>query len=164
EWKLIQDLKEFFEKPEAGELFGDHEVYVLRNQSRGHGIGFLLEGDRFFPDFIVWVKNDEQQHICFVDPHGLQHEINIEENPKVQFYGDVKKYQKQLNDKSGRDNIFLHSFIISETDFKEVKSINNLVTKSECNELGLYFLEQDNSHIDGIFREVLSEEEKVSYE
>jgi hypothetical protein len=163
EWKFIRDLKEFFSKPEANELIGNHDVYVLRNQSRGHGIGFLLEGERFFPDFIVWVKNDDEQHICFIDPHGLQHEINVHENNKVQFSKDIKEYEKQLNEKSGRNNIFLHSFIISETDFDEVKRLNKVETKADCHELGLYFREEDDSHIDEIFREVLLKETEVSY-
>ena len=163
EWKFIQDLKEFFGKPEADELIGDHQVYVLRNQSRGHGIGFLLEGERFFPDFIVWVKNDKEQHICFIDPHGLQHEINVHENNKVQFSKDIKEYENQLNEKSGRNNIFLHSFIISETDFDEIKRLNKVETKADCHELGLYFREKDDSHIDEIFREVLRKETEVSY-
>lgn len=163
EWKFINDIKEFFENQVDEELFDNHEVYVLRNQSRGHGIGFLLEGERFFPDFIVWVKNEEEQHICFVDPKGLQHQINVEGNNKVQFSKDIKEYEKQLNNKSGRDNIFLHSFIISQTDLEKVKKNNPDKTENDLNEIGLFFPKEDNSHIDEIFREILSNETKVSY-
>src|SRR5699024_8510716 len=110
-----------------------------------------------------WVKNDEEQHICFVDPHGLQHEINIEENPKVQFHKDIKEYEEQLNNKSDYENIFLHSFIISETDFDEVRRLNNIESKIDCYNMGLYFREQDNSHIDDIFQQILEVEKEVEY-
>jgi hypothetical protein len=163
EWKFVNHLKEYFDKPRANDLLEGFEVYVIRNQSRGHGVGFLLEGERFFPDFIVWLKNDEEQHICFMDPKGLQHQINVDENNKVQFSKDIKEYEKQINENSGRDDILLHSFIISQTDFKEVRKNNAYNSEVEYNELGLFFPKDDLSYIDSIFREILNEDEEVSY-
>ncbi len=163
EWKFIRDLKKYFERPETAELFRDTEVYVLRNQSRGHGVGFLLEEGRFFPDFIVWLKTEEGQHICFMDPKGLVHQINVDQNDKVQFSNDIKEYEKQLNNKSDRDDIFLHSFVISRTDFKDVRKNNSYEAESDYNELGLYFPKDDLSYIDAIFRKILGEEEKTVY-
>ncbi len=155
EIELILHLKEFFEKPEAGELLNEHEVYVLRNQSRGYGVGFLLEEKRYFPDFILWIKNQNDQHICFVDPKGLQTQINVDENNKVQFYKGIKEYEKQLNSKNGRDNIFLHSFIISQTDFDVIRENNKYDTEDKYRELGLLFPRDDLSHIDWMFRRIL---------
>ena len=88
-------------------MLEDYELFVLRNQSRGHGVGFLLEEERYFPDFIVWVKNGEKQHICFIDPKGLQHQINVKENNKVQFSKEIKSYEKQLNEKKGDNQVQL---------------------------------------------------------
>lgn len=157
EVEFIFHLKDFFKKPVVGELLSEHEVYVLRNQSRGHGVGFLLEENRFFPDFILWLKNENEQHIFFVDPKGLQTQINVDQNNKVQFSRDIKEYETQLNSKSERNNIFLHSFIISQTDFDEIRDNNDYDTEDEFRELGLLFPKKDLSHIDWMFRRILED-------
>jgi len=162
EWKFLKDLREYVNKPEAKELLEGYELYVLRNQSRGHGVGFLLEEERYFPDFIVWVKNDEEQHICFIDPKGLQHQINVQENNKVQFADDVKEYEKQLNKKRGNDRVQLHSFIISQTGLDEVKKNNDVSSVADLNEMNIFFPEQDG-YVDGVIRKVLGIKKEVSY-
>ncbi|NBC04591.1 MAG: DEAD/DEAH box helicase family protein [Bacteroidetes bacterium] len=162
EWKFLKDLRAYFESPAAEDLFEGYELFVLRNQSRGHGVGFLLEEERYFPDFIVWVKNEDEQHICFIDPKGLQHQINVKENNKVQFSQDIKDYEKQLNKKHGNDDVQLHSFIISQTDLDEVKKNNDVQTEGELNEMNIFFPEQ-NGYVDRLFRKVLGVEKSVEY-
>src|SRR5690625_4119871 len=162
EWKFLRDLKEYFQKPESDELLEGYELFVLRNQSRGHGVGFLLEEERYFPDFIVWVKNDEEQHICFIDPKGLQHQINVKENNKVQFSKEIKDYEKQLNEKCGNDQVLLHSFIISQTALSEVIKNNDVDSVADLNEMNLYFPEQDG-YVDGVFRRILGNRKSVKY-
>src|SRR5690625_2216641 len=162
EWKFLKDLKKYFQKPESDELLKGYELFVLRNQSRGHGVGFLLEEERYFPDFIVWVKNDDEQHICFIDPKGLQHQINVRENNKVQFAEVIKDYENQLNKKRGTDQVRLHSFIISQTSLDEVKKNNNVNSVADLNEMNLFFPEQDG-YVDAVFRKVLDITKKVSY-
>ncbi len=163
EWKFLKDLRDYFQKPESDELLEGYELFVLRNQSRGHGVGFLLEEERYFPDFIVWVKNDEEQHICFIDPKGLQHKINVKENNKVQFSKEIKGYEKQLNKKRGNDQVQLHSFIISQTDFDEVKKNNEVNSVADLNGMNLFFPDQDG-YVDGVFRRVLGVEKDVIYD
>ncbi|WP_069131746.1 DEAD/DEAH box helicase family protein [Rhodohalobacter halophilus] len=155
EWKFLKDMKKYFQSTHAEKLFEGYDVFVLRNQSRGHGIGFLLAEERYFPDFIVWVKNEVEQHICFMDPKGLQHQINVNENNKVQFSKEIKSYEKQLNDKRGNEQVQLHSFIISQTDLDEVKKNNSVQSVAELNEMNIYFPEQDG-YVDGLFRRVLN--------
>jgi Type III restriction enzyme, res subunit len=46
------------------------DIFLLRNQSRGHGISFF-DNAGFLPDFILWIKQGKQQRLVFVDPHGL---------------------------------------------------------------------------------------------
>jgi len=162
EWKFLKDLRDFFQKPESDELLEGYELFVLRNQSRGHGIGFLLEEERYFPDFIVWVKNDEEQHICFIDPKGLQHQINVRENNKVQFAKEIKGYEKQLNEKRGNDQVQLHSFIISQTALDEVIKNNEENSVADLNEMNLFFPEQDG-YVDGVFRKVLGIKKRITY-
>lgn len=162
EWEFLKDMKKYFQSTDAEKLFEGYEVFVLRNQSRGHGIGFLLEEERYFPDFIVWVKNEDEQHICFIDPKGLQHQINVNENNKVQFSKDIKSYEEQLNEKRGNDQVQLHSFIISQTDLDEVKKNNSVQSVGELNEMNIYFPEQDG-YVDGLFRRVLDSKKSLSY-
>lgn len=162
EWKFLNNLKDYLNKPESSELLEGYELFVLRNQSRGHGVGFLLEEERYFPDFIVWVKNDEEQHICFIDPKGLQHQINLGSNNKVQFSKEIKDYEKQLNEKRGNNQVQLHSFIISQTALDEVKKNNDVDSIAELNEMNVFFPEQDG-YVDGVFRKILGIEKEVTY-
>ena len=48
----------------------DKDVYLLRNLTRGRGVGFFEENS-FYPDFILWLKNQKKQKIIFIDPKGI---------------------------------------------------------------------------------------------
>jgi len=63
------------------------ELYLLRNMSRGRGIGFFEAGN-FYPDFILWLLVDEKQYINFIDPKGL---LNLKgpDDPKITFYKTI---------------------------------------------------------------------------
>jgi hypothetical protein len=63
ERKFVLDLRTYYEKGRA--FFQDKELYLLRNQSRGRGIGFFEAGN-FYPDFILWLVVDNHQYITFV--------------------------------------------------------------------------------------------------
>ncbi|EMI18477.1 type III restriction protein res subunit, partial [Rhodopirellula maiorica SM1] len=64
--KHCQKQKKQFEKEGA-------ELFLLRNRSRGRGVGFF-EAQNFFPDFILWLLVDGKQYVTFIEPHGLIHE------------------------------------------------------------------------------------------
>lgn len=49
------------------------DVFLLRNESRGRGMGFF-EAENFYPDFILWLVEGKKQSLSFIEPHGLQHE------------------------------------------------------------------------------------------
>jgi hypothetical protein len=95
---------------------GQRHLYLLRNLSRGKGIGFF-EADNFYPDFILWQFDGDKQHIIFVDPKGLGHIWNGFENEKVQLYNTIKGIQARIGD----PNVTLDSYIISEKSFAEVQ-------------------------------------------
>jgi len=40
----------------------------------GKGVRLLSDGNRFFPDFIMWLQNEDAQHIVFLEPHGMVRE------------------------------------------------------------------------------------------
>ncbi|GIX00136.1 MAG: hypothetical protein KatS3mg111_3468 [Pirellulaceae bacterium] len=106
EARFVEDLKSFCDQNE--EFFEDKELYLLRNLSKGRGVGFFEAGN-FHPDFILWLLADGLQHVVFIDPKGIR---NIgPDDPKVQFYQTVKEIESRLNDPQTK----LHSFLISNT-------------------------------------------------
>jgi hypothetical protein len=61
------DLRVFYDTKR--EFFENRELYLLRNMSRGQGIGFFEAGN-FYPDFILWLLDGGKQYVTFVDPKG----------------------------------------------------------------------------------------------
>ena len=114
---FVKDLRSLYvrERGKGGGLFEGRELYLLRNQSRGRGVGFFEAGN-FYPDFILWLVEGEQQRIAFVDPKGLR---NIEgpNDPKLRFAETIKELQTRLGDPS----VELDSFIVSRTPFQQLK-------------------------------------------
>lgn len=106
ERRLVEDLKSFHDND--GGFFDDKELYLLRNLSRGRGVGFF-EAANFHPDFILWLHVDDRQYVTFVDPKGLR---NIgPTDPKIQFYTTIKQIEQRLGD----PKVILNSFIVSNT-------------------------------------------------
>jgi len=109
EKQFCQDLKVWVER-EANGFLVDKELYLLRNQSRGKGISFFAEGG-FYPDFILWIMKGDEQHIYFLDPHGLRH-ARAFQDAKIQFHKTIKEIEKErLID----PQVTLDSWIISPT-------------------------------------------------
>lgn len=106
ECRFVEDLKAFHDA--NPDFFAKRELYLLRNQSKGRGVGFFEAGN-FHPDFIVWQLNDDRQHVTFVDPKGIRNLPLID--PKISFFETVKEIEKRLGD----PKIVLDSFIVSNT-------------------------------------------------
>lgn len=106
ERRFIEDLKAFHDG--GTEFFAGKELYLLRNLSKGRGVGFFEAGN-FFPDFIVWLLAGDRQHVIFVDPKGIR---NIgKDDLKVHFYQTIKEIEARLGD----PQVILDSFIVSNT-------------------------------------------------
>lgn len=113
ERRLVEDIRAFC-ATEPPELH-DAEVYLLRNRSRGGGVGFFEAGN-FHPDFMLWLVQGAHQGIAFVDPKGL---LSVgPEDPKIQFHVTVKEIEARLADPSVR----LESYIISTTPLALVRN------------------------------------------
>src|SRR5208283_4350032 len=69
ERRFVEDL-EAFHGNDSG-YFAGKELYLLRNLSKGRGVGFFEAGN-FHPDFIVWLLTEDRQHVVFVDPKGIR--------------------------------------------------------------------------------------------
>lgn len=103
---FVEDLKTFHDG--QPEFFKDKELYLLRNLSKGRGVGFFEAGN-FHPDFILWLLASGQQHVIFVDPKGIR---NLgPTDPKIQFHETIKEIEQRLGDATVR----LQSFIVSNT-------------------------------------------------
>jgi hypothetical protein len=134
---FVLDLRKFYEREKA--FFVDKELYLLRNQSRGRGIGFFEAGN-FYPDFILWLLVDEHQYITFVDPKGLRN-LEGENDPKIQFYREIKTIETELSDPT----VTLNSFIISATPFNQVQWWGN--DKLDLERFNVLFQEDKTTYI-----------------
>ena len=112
ERRFVEDLARFHEQEK--QYFVGKELYLLRNQTRGRGLGFFEAGN-FHPDFIVWLLVGGVQHVAFVDPKGL-HNVGVND-AKVRFHETIKELEAQLGDRA----MHLHSFLISRTPSHELQ-------------------------------------------
>jgi hypothetical protein len=147
---LVLDLQQFCESNEGKEFLNGKELYLLRNMSRGRGIGFFEAGN-FYPDFILWLLADGKQYVAFIDPKGLR---NLEgpDDPKIRFHRTIKDLERQLGDPA----VVLNSFIISSTPFNRAKWWDGGMTKGEFEARNVLFQQDDRaSYVATLFRKIL---------
>lgn len=113
ERRLVKDLRAWCRKEKEGRL-ADKDIYLLRNLSRGEGVGFF-ETRSFYPDFILWIKSGGAQRIVFVEPHGMFHDLPHGQDEKAALYKKLPEISRAMEDRTGVSNITLDSYIISAT-------------------------------------------------
>ncbi|WP_443749353.1 DEAD/DEAH box helicase family protein [Asticcacaulis solisilvae] len=133
ERQLVEDVKSFYDGTPT--FFADKELYLLRNLSRGRGVGFFEAGN-FHPDFILWLVSGGRQFITFVDPKGVRN-IGFSD-PKIQFFRTIKEIESRL----GEPSVSLSSFIISNTP-SHVMGLLWDVDKAEMEARNVLFQEED---------------------
>ncbi|MGH9748714.1 MAG: DEAD/DEAH box helicase family protein, partial [Candidatus Polarisedimenticolia bacterium] len=106
ERRFVEDLKAFHDANPT--FFAEKELYLLRNMSRGRGVGFFEAGN-FHPDFVVWQLMADRQQVAFVDPKGIRN-VGLSD-PKIGFHETVKEIELRL----GNPDVVLESFIVSNT-------------------------------------------------
>jgi len=144
EKEFVEDLKTYYWA--ETDFFENKEMYLLRNRSRGSGIGFFEAGN-FYPDFILWLVYGEKQFITFVDPHGMGREGF--EDSKVQFYKTIKELEK--DPKLFDPDVVLNSFIISPTRFTDIPRQTQSMEEWE-NRNVLFQVDDKAGYIGKIFR------------
>ena len=133
ERQFVEDLKIFHDG--NANFFKTRELYMLRNLSRGRGVGFFEAGN-FHPDFILWLIEGAQQQIIFVDPKGIR---NLgPSDPKIQFHETVKEIEQRLGD----PDVSLQSFIVSNTPSATMRRQWNK-EKNEMQKCNILFQEED---------------------
>jgi hypothetical protein len=157
---FVKALRAYLVSHAGQALLAHHqcELYLLRNQSRGRGMGFLVNEGRIFPDFILWLRNSSSGHqdIVFIDPHGLITGSNLDFNPKVQFFKTVKDYERELNARAGRDDVTLHAYLVSQTPFPQLSGQTGIPSALIFNrDYHIYFPDQ-RSYVAKLLEDVLA--------
>ena len=119
ERKFVEDLRRYWGE-ERDEMPEGAEVFLLRNQGRGAGIGFF-ENSGFYPDFILWVKSDDRQRIVFIEPHGMVFARAYAVDEKVRLHERMPELAREISERSGIPNVRLDSFIVSQTAYADLK-------------------------------------------
>ena len=143
ERQFVEDLKTFHDA--NSNFFASRELYLLRNLSRGRGVGFFEAGN-FYPDFILWLLEGNQQQVIFVDPKGIR---NLgKDDPKIRFYETIKQIEQRLGD----PDVHLQSFIVSNTPSHEMQRQWS-IDKIEMKNRNIVFQKEDqDSYVGSILK------------
>ena len=112
------------------------ELFLIRNLTRGRGVSFFDDFD-YYPDFIVWLKQGQVQHVLFVDPKGLSR-FGRGERQKVKLHHDIAEIEDRIRRKD--PNLRLRAYVLSVTPAAEIDDGGRSV--SDWKEDGVYFLNE----------------------
>ncbi|MGF1620902.1 MAG: DEAD/DEAH box helicase [Rhodomicrobiaceae bacterium] len=147
EFQFVEDLRIYAEREQARMHDECIELFLLRNESRGRGIGFFEAGN-FYPDFLLWQVKADKQFLSFIEPHGLQHEGPG--HKKIEFHRIIKEIQHRLLS----ENVVLNSFIVTPTRFAK---LNWGKTIDELGDMNVLFMEdRRNDYINTIALKMLN--------
>jgi len=118
ETQFVDHLRDYWRHYGATEHAGC-QVFLLRNLSRGKGIGFFKNAG-FYPDFILWIKKGKKQRVVFIDPHGMRHEKAPEKSDRVNLYRLLATLSESWRKKPRARDVTLDSYIISDTPYDEL--------------------------------------------
>ncbi|NOI66463.1 DEAD/DEAH box helicase family protein [Vibrio sp. 99-8-1] len=155
EFDFVSDLRTFYQGSPS--ILEGREIYLLRNQSRGRGVGFFEAGN-FYPDFILWIIDGDKQHIVFVDPKGILRCEGIND-PKLQFFETIKDLEGKMRSDGLQhsDKVEMHSFIVANTPLSKVRWWNEKLTG--VNEFAsrnvLFQYDDPTGYIEKLFNKVL---------
>ncbi len=143
EQKFVRDVRAYWKKEQGNALAGA-EIFLLRNLSRGKGVGFY-ETSGFYPDFILWIKKGDEQRIVFIEPHGMLHANAYRHDAKAQLHERLPDVAAKMS----RSNVSLDSFIISATPYKDLyRHYNNGEwTLEQFAEKHILFPERDGDYM-----------------
>jgi hypothetical protein len=113
-------LRDYWEENGATVHAGE-TIYLLRNLSRGKGVGFF-ESEGFYPDFILWHrKADGMQRLVFIEPHGMRQDDAPDINNKVQLAMEIGNHLADVLQAPGCPVHEVTAYIVSATPFAELR-------------------------------------------
>ena len=110
------------------------ELFLIRNLTRGRGVSFF-DDFRYYPDFIVWLKDDECQHILFLDPKGLSR-FGGKERRKVLLHHKIAEVEERI--RAIDPSLRLHAYVLSVTAPSQIDDGQR--SRNEWKQDGVYFL------------------------
>ena len=118
---FVHELKAYV-RQEADGLLKGKELFLLRNLSRGKGIGFF-EHHGFFPDFILWIKAADAQRLVFVEPHGVEHAKAADMDDRVSLSEKLRKLSADYGRKRPTGpHLSLDAFVLAHSkNFHELR-------------------------------------------
>ena len=119
ERRFVEDLRAHW-RSEKDQSLADREVYLLRNLSRGKGIGFF-DTRGFYPDFILWIKEGSTQRIVFIEPHGMLYAEAYEHDQKARLHERLPELAEAIAGRTKLKNVTLDSFIVSATPYEDLR-------------------------------------------
>jgi hypothetical protein len=139
------------------EQLKNKEIFVLRNLSKGKGIGFFVETASFYPDFILWIRQDKQQDIIFIDPKGILMMGNVNDE-KVRFcthtISEIQDALRiKLKEEGNKTTLNLYAYILSVTSYIKVKPKfgNGNLTKDDFKNSHILFQEINQNYLNELF-------------
>ena len=114
----------------------DRELYLIRNLTRGRGVSFF-DDFAYYPDFIVWLKDQQNQHVMFLDPKGLSR-YGGKERRKVGLHTGIAEVEERIRNTD--KNLHLHAYVLSVTPAEQIDDGRRSAT--EWKQDGVYFLDE----------------------
>jgi hypothetical protein len=148
ERKLVEDLRDFWEKKRETPEYLDIEVCLLRNVPKV-GVGMFVRSG-FYPDFILWIRNRKTKatRVVFLDPHGLHHE-GIEGNDRFEAIEKLRALSKDA--RFTKKKISLDGYILAPAKTTP-NSIPGAKTMTWTDLEGRFpLLRQDGAYIEKVF-------------
>ena len=152
EHEFVTDLRNYLGNPHPAVLTAN-QVFLLRNQGRGKGIGFY-ENEGFYPDFILWVLYGSKQRIVFVEPHGMVHDAINEHDDKVTLFKRLQTLSNE-NENFRHQHVQMDSFIISKTDYSVLSQREGMSKETFAEEWHILFRNPtDPTYLSPIFQDL----------
>ena len=92
------------------------ELYLIRNLTRGRGVSFF-DDFAYYPDFIVWLKREADQHVVFLDPKGLGR-FGPKERAKIRLHAEIGAVEEKL--RAAEPGLRLRAYVLSTTPPREI--------------------------------------------
>ena len=116
---FVEDLRDYWDERQASSP-DQTEIFLLRNLSRGRGVGFFEESG-FYPDFILWIKDGSAQRIVFIEPHGMMNARAYARDDKAQLHSRLPALAESMTLPPNVSRVTLDSFIVSATPFQDLQ-------------------------------------------
>ena len=125
------------------------ELYLIRNLTRGRGVSFF-DDYAYYPDFIVWLIDEQSQHVIFLNPKGLVR-YGPKERRKVRLHANIKQIEERVQ--VSDPDLHLHAYVLSMTPPDQIG--DELRPTETWEQQGVYFLNEPDC-LKRVFENVLS--------